>query len=182
MERDDLLKMTRAELAAVLAGGHAVDPRALDDTEYQGVSLGLPRFIERLTWKTFKKVFHRDPETDRLRGWNVRIVQAGVDGPYEPQVCRGKPRTFGHYAVTTMDGYPCPRPCGPGLMLDYGRGGNRAFDLLRVMRDPVVAVNPGSAELLLGWSYMELGFARLGTPSFFTLVRDIPLTHRHTPR
>lgn len=181
MTRDDLLKMTRAELATALAAGHPVDPRDLDDTEYKGVSLGLPRFVERLTWKTFKKVFHRDPATGGLRGWNVRVTQAGVDGPYEPQVRRGEPRTFGHFAVTPMGGYPTPRPCGPGLMLDYGAGGNRPFDPLGLLRDPIVAVTAGCVDLLLGWSYVDLGFARFGTPSFFTLVRDVPLSHRHAP-
>ena len=182
MNRDDLHRMSRRDLAAALAAGHPVDPAALADREYRGVALGLPRFVERLTWKTFKKVFCRDPTTGALRGWNVRIVQAGIDGPYEPQRRRdGEPRTFGHYAVTPLDGYRLPRPCGRGLMLDYGRGRNAALDPLGLMRDPLVAVHPGSAELLLGWSYLDLGFARFGTPSFFTLERDIPLTHRHAP-
>jgi hypothetical protein len=27
----------------------------------------------------------------------------------------------------------------------------------------------------LGWSYLDLGFTRVGTPSFFSLERDQPL-------
>lgn len=181
MTRDDLLTMNKTELTRLLGSSHPVDPATLDDTEFRGVSLGLPRFVERLTWKTFRKVFHRDPTTGVLRGWNVRIVQRGVDGPYEPMERRGEPKTFGHYRVVPMEGYRCPRPCPNGLMLDYGLGGNSALDFVRLLRDPVVAVNEGSADLLLGWSYLDLGILRLGTPSFFSLERDRPLTHRHGP-
>jgi len=180
VKRDDVLSLPRRALAELLAGGHAIDPAALDDTEYRGISLGLPRFVERLTWKTFQKVFHRDPITSRLRGWNVRIEQRGLDAASVPFVRRGAPRTFGHYEVVPYDGRRLPRAIRrgiPGLLIDYGRGGNGRFDPMRFMVDPLVALNAGSAELLLGWSYVDLGFLRFGTPSYFLLERERPLTH-----
>ncbi|RLB64229.1 MAG: hypothetical protein DRI90_05055, partial [Deltaproteobacteria bacterium] len=61
----------------LLTSGHSIDPRQLDDVEYRGISLGLPAIVEKLTWKKFKKVFHRDPATGVLRGWNVRMEQNG---------------------------------------------------------------------------------------------------------
>lgn len=177
----DLWQMSRRELAAVLSSGHAIDPWELSDWEYRGVALGLPRWFERLTWKTFKKAFHRDRERNVLRGWNVRLQQRGVDGPSIPIERRGAPLTFGHYHVVSARGRRMPLPAQGGLLIDYGLGGNARLDALQFMRDPLVAVNPGASNLLLGWSYLELGSLVLGTPSYFTLERDCALSHRVDP-
>jgi hypothetical protein len=166
---EDLLRMDRAGLARLLHDGHPIDPRALDDTEYRGISLGLPAFIERLTWKTFKKVFCRDGE--RLRGWNVRMKQNGIAGPFEPLMKRGA-FTFGHFEVVACDGR---------LDLDYGRGHNGALDPLRALCDPLVSLEAGSVELLLGRSDVGIGTLRFATPSYFCLERDVPLSHRAEP-
>lgn len=174
----DLVDATPAELRALLAGGHPIDPTALDDTEYLGTSLGLPHVIERLTWKTFKKVFHRGPD-GALRGWNVRLDQRAPG--WRERTRRGAPATFGHFAVVSLAGRPVPIACPAGLLLDYGRGGNRPLDPIARLRDPIVAVHPGSADLLLGWSYLELGPMRVPTPSFFTLERGGPLAHVARP-
>lgn len=164
MNRDQVLALDRAGLAALMAGGFAIDERSLDDSQYRGVSLGLPHVIEAITWKTFRKTFHRDPRTRRLRGWNVRLEQTGIDGPAVPL------EVFGHYGVAPLG--PTPRPCGPGLLIDYSAGSRGALGRLR---DPIVAVNAGSVDLLLGWSYLDLGPVRLSTPSYFLLVREGPL-------
>lgn len=177
----DFLGMSRKQMMHRLCNSHPIEPSALDNMEYKGVSLGLPRWVEKLTWKKFKKVFCRDPQTGVLRGWNVRIVQDGLDEPWTPMMKRGERRTFGHYQVVDPAGYKMPKPCGGGLLIHYGLGGNRRFGLLPRLRDPIVAVNPDSADLLLGWSYLDLGFVRFGTPSFFTLERDIELTHEASP-
>ena len=89
MKASDLLQLARPQLAKLLCEGHSIDPAALDDTEYRGVSLGLPAFVDRMTWKTFKKVFHRDPGTGRLRGWNVRVQQTGLEPPFTPRQRNG---------------------------------------------------------------------------------------------
>lgn len=173
----DFLALSQAELTRLLASGHAIDPRALDDTEYRGVSLGLPGPIVALTWLTFRKTFHRDPRTGRLRGWNVRMEQTGLDGPRTPKRVRGEPDCFGHYEVAPARGYGSPIPCDQGLLIDYGLGANRRFDPTRRARDPIVALDEGSAERLLGWTYLDLGVRRVGTPSFFLLEREGPLSH-----
>lgn len=170
--RDEILSLGGAALRERLIGGHPIDPAALDDTEYRGIALGLPRLIERLTWKTFQKVFYRDPGSGALWGWNVRLRQDGIDAPSVPLVRRGAPRCFGPYRVEPAAGYRAPLPCGQGLMLDYGAGPTSA---LSPMRDPLVALIPGQVDLLLGWSYVDLGFARIPTPSYFLLERERPL-------
>ena len=45
------------------------------------------------------------------------------------------------------------------------------------VRDPIVAVHAGSVAMLLGWSYVDLGFARMPTPSYFLLERERALTY-----
>lgn len=177
--------MGQKQLAQELANGHPINPTDLNDTEYKGISLGMPAFIDKLAWKTFKKVFHRDPQTGYLRGWNVRIQQTGLHGEYIPKEKNGGPFAWGHYRVVDNAGRKSPRPVPKGaLLIDYGVGGNHPLDLsTRFMRDPLVALHPGSAEMLLGWSYFDVGLFQLSSPSYFLLLRDGPLRHMaHPPR
>ena len=176
MNAADLARASRRELMSLMKSGHPIDPAALDDTEYRGVSLGLPALLERLTWKTFKKVFHRDPATGGLRGWNVRIDQRRPHD-YQAMTRRGRPVTFGHFEVVSAAGYGMPDGCARGLMLDYGRGRHRRLEPTAALRDPIVALSAGSVELLLGRSYVDLGVRTIGTPSFFTLERDETLRY-----
>ncbi len=179
----DFLHLSPRELRAELSRGHAIDPAALDNLEFKGVSLGLPDLIERLTWKKFMKTFHRDPASGLLRGWNVRIQQTPLeDQRWEPMLKAGEVFSFGHYQVLPLEGYRVPGPAlRAGLMIDYGRGGNKPLDVMRRVRDPLVAVEQGSTELLLGWSYLDLGWTQLSTPSFFTLERYRELSHHAHP-
>lgn len=162
-----LLAASRAELASYFHDGHPVAPEALADAEYHGTSLGLPRWLERLTWKTFIKVFASD---DRgVRGWNVRVDQRA---PWTPRLRDGVPVTFGHFAAVRE---------GSTTMLDYGAGGNRRGDVTSALRDPLVALEPGCADRLLGVSLVDVAGVRLPTPSYFLLERGGPLRHVATP-
>jgi hypothetical protein len=183
---DDLLRMKRAELADVMTAGHAIDPGDLAGYEYKGVSHGMPDFVEqKVLWKTFKKTFYADPSRGVLRGWNIRIEQTGIAGDYLPMLRRGAPITFGHYVVQSAmelgdDGSGSrprrmPRPWNQGLFLDYGKAGNSLFDPALPMRAPLVAVNAGSADLLLGWDYVQIGRLQIPTPAYWSLTRDRPL-------
>lgn len=179
MNAKDLHALDIDALHRALAAGHSIEESALEDIEYHGTSLGLPALVEKLTWKVFRKAFHRDPRTRALRGWNVRLDQVSA----EPRVRGGAPHTFGHFLVRPMSGYRMPLrrgarlPRPAGRMLDYGAGGN-GLDPVALLRDPLVAVRAGDPSLLLGWSYLDLGAFRACTPSFFTLERLGPLTHR----
>ena len=177
LRAEDLFCLPGRRLAEVLAGGYPIDPEALAGTAYRGVSLGLPAFIERLTWKTFQKTFLRDPQTGELWGWNVRIEQRGVAAPSVAKHKGGRPWTFGQYVVRPGSAYQIPRPAPNALVIDYGPGGNGRLSALSRMRDPIVAVNPGSAELLLGWSYLDLFGLQIPTPSFFALTREGPISY-----
>lgn len=161
--RTTLLAASREQLRALLESGHQIDPAQLEGKTFRGISLGVPAWVERMSWKKFAKSFARDPRTGQLRGWNVRIVQDGLDRPWRPRMRRGRPWTFGHFAVTTERGH---------VMLDYGAGATRTIDPLRLVRDPLVALRAGSVDLLLGRSDVALGSARLPTPSYFLLEAD----------
>ncbi len=167
----DIARLTNRELRALLREGHPIDPAALDDSAYRGVSLGLPRLLERLSWKTFRKVFHRDPARGTLRGWNVRVEQRGVDAPSRARMRRGEEWTFGHYVVCNPLPDRAPQGVAHALLLDYGAGRNARLDPISRVRDPLVAINAGSVELLLGYTYLDLGML-VDTPSFFTLERE----------
>lgn len=172
------LAMSRGELRSSLEAGHAIDASALDDSEYRGVSLGLPPFAVKLSWLTFRKTFHRDASSGALRGWNVRMQQTGLTGERAPMAGRdGSPRCFGFYEVLDGVDYRMPVRCQHGLVIDYGRAAqNGALDPVRRGRDPLVALEKGSVERLLGWTYLDLGML-VGTPSYFLLEREGPLTY-----
>lgn len=176
LKASDLLDAGAKELRAAFAAGHRFDASALDDTEYKGVSLNMPRFVEKLTWKKFKKVFHRDPETGHLRGWNVRLEQNELEAPCVPKTRRGEPVTFGHFRVVEAGERRMPVAGKPPIVLDYALGENSALDFMRFVRDPLVALDEGDPRVLLGCMYIELGPLRIPTPSYFTLEWECALT------
>jgi hypothetical protein len=175
----DLAGLSSPELRSLLTRGHPLRPEDVEGSAFRGVSLGLPALVERLTWTTFQKVFFRDRATCLVRGWNVRVEQRGTSAPSAPRLRGGVPWAFGHFVVVRAAGR-APAGCDAGLLLDYGPFASR-LDPLAWLRDPLVAVNPGSADLLLGWSYLRIGPAAIPTPSFFTLEREGPVDHVATP-
>jgi hypothetical protein len=177
----DFETLGKAALAEALLAGHPVDSEALDDSVYRGVSLGLPAFVDRLAWKTFAKVFHRDRARGVLRGWNLRVEQTGTAGDIVPKKKKGEDFHFGHFVVRPARRYRTPRLLRHALVLDYGLGGNPLLDPTCFVRDPIVAVNRGSADLLLGWTYLDVAGLRIGTPSYFTLERVGPLEKAFDP-
>jgi hypothetical protein len=170
--------LSTSELQTRLQNGHAIDPTTLDNLAYRGISLGLPAWVESLTWKKFRKTFYRDPATGELRGWNVRLKQNGLDAADEPLLRKGTQFTFGHYAVTDGSDRRMPAGTDGGLLIDYGRSTrNPRLDFTRLLRDPVVALQPGDSSVLLGWSYVEFGPFNVSTPSYFLLVDPLPIDH-----
>ncbi len=181
MNRDELLELNPKELKALFEAGHPIAPADLDDTEYLGLSLGLPEWIDKMAWKTFIKTFHRDPNTGELRGWNVRLEQEGLDAEPRAMLQGEKPRTFGHFRVQPSADQPMRPGMTTGLLLHYGHAGNRAFDPMRSVRDPIVALEAGDSRRLLGWMWWQGPGFRFPTPSYFLLERLRPLQEVVTP-
>jgi len=178
---DELLRADSKQLAARLGSGHAIDPRSLDDSCYRGISLGLPGWVEALSWKTFMKCFHRDPATGSLRGWNVRLEQDGLEATCRPKTRRGgQVHSFGHFEVVSPEEGASATALCEGLLIHYGLGRNAVLDPIRRLRDPIVAVRPDDPSLLLGRSFLDLGFS-CPTPSYFTLERVSDLAAEDVP-
>ncbi len=168
----DLRTASHRVLRERILDGHPVDPAQLEGWAYRGTSLGLPTVVEKLTWKTFQKTFWRDPRSGRLFGWNVRLEQDGLDAPSRPKLRRGKPVTEWNYEVIAPSAdVPRPRGFDRGLIIDYSRAKN-APGPMRVTKDPLVALSPGSADELLGVSYLVVAGRCLETPTYFTLERE----------
>ncbi len=176
MKANDVWRLTRPELGQLLLNGFAVDVDALRDVSFRGVSLGLPRWVERLTWKEFRKEMFTDEATGLVVGRNVRVVSRSelvplVDGASPPaaRTKDGLPEVFGPFGVRALTG--SGYPCKVGVLLDYGLG-HPAYHPMACLRDPIVALRKGSTDLLFGASYLSVAGALLATPSFFTLERE----------
>jgi len=170
---DDLLRMDRHELHAIIDRGHPLDPDALAGRQYQGIDLSLPPWVNRILWKTFRKTFHRDPATGAVRGWNVRMEQQGIDGPRVPKKRDGGTWHFAHYELRSAVGERFPRGWQGPHFLDYGRVGNPFGENLGWT--PLVAVNEGDMSLLLGWEVFRLGPLFLPLPDYWALRLEGPL-------
>jgi hypothetical protein len=170
----DLMDATPAQRRSALFDGHVIDTATLKNTAYLGVSIGLPAWVDRLAWKTFVKVFvSDDPDTDSIRGWNMRMVQNGIDGPHEAQLDRDEQKkVFGYFQVRNMPAKKLPQLNRGHALLDYGVAPNSVFDPLRLVRDPLVALRSGSTELLWGRTYLTLAGCWIPTPCWFALVRQ----------
>lgn len=173
----DLLAMDNAQLHAIVARAHPLDLDALAGQQYQGVDLSLPPIVNKILWKTFRKTFHRDPGSPVVRGWNVRMEQRGIDGERVPMRRRdGQPLTFGHYHVCSAEGVKFPRGWRGAHYLDYRVAGNKPLDWpANAGFCPLVAVNEGSMELLLGWEIFKLGPLAVPLPDYWALRLEGPL-------
>lgn len=171
---EQLLEMNSAELYAIVEKGNPLDLEALADSSYTGIDLSMPAIFHRLFWRTFRKTFHHDPERGYLRGWNVKVEQTGWDAPPEARRDRqGRALTFGHYKVLPAGGLKFPRGWSGGHYLDYRDAGNLWADFpARAGYCPLVSVNEGDAELLLGWEVFNVGGLMVPLSDFWVLKRE----------
>ncbi len=172
---EELMAMDKKQVAEVFLNGHAIPPGSLDNTQYQGIDLTMPKIFHKLMWQTFRKTFYRDPVSGVLRGWNQRMEQTGVGAPYVPKLKKGQPMTFGHYHVLPAEGVTFPRKWQGADYLDYGVAGNTYFDFGKLGFCPLVAVNEGSADLLLGWEVFKIGNTFLPLNDYWALKLEGPL-------
>jgi hypothetical protein len=167
------MALPQRSLRAIVDRAHPLDPAALVGQQFLGVDLSLPPFVNRLLWKTFRKCFVHDDGGD-VRGWNLRMEQTGIDGPQRPLLDRsGEARTFAHYRLRDARGRRFPGGWAGAHFLDYGVPGNPFGEDLGYT--PLVAVNEGDSELLLGWEVFKLGPTFLPLPDFWALRRQGPV-------
>jgi hypothetical protein len=103
-------------------------------------------------------------------GCNTPAAQDGLEEEWKARPSDQKPKRFGFFEVDPVSGGTGDDGPAHALLLDYGRGHNRWYELSRVLRDYLVRVDPGSDALLLGKAYAKLGPIRIPV-SFFLLER-----------
>ena len=172
---EDLLTMPNAKRREIMFRANPITPAALDNTMYRGVDLSLPVIMNKILWKTFRKTFHRDPATGILRGWNVRMEQTGYGGPGVPKQKGGKQFSFGHYHLLPAGGKKFAGGWQGENYLDYTVAGNPWYDVAGLGWCPLVCVNPGDHDLLLGWEVFKLGSVFVPLPDFWALRKEGPL-------
>lgn len=167
----ELAGRSKARLAEVFAAGTPPDVHALIGFEYRGFNP--PRATALLGIRKFIKVFYLD-RSGRPFGCNAPVVQNGLGAEWIARPAPEHPRRYAFFKVEPHDPGAADPERRIAALLDYGRGGSRALDPARVLRDHVVRVVPGSDDLLLGKAYCTVAGARIAH-TFFVIERYRPL-------
>ncbi len=169
----DLMTLSGPELQAIMDRGYPLDPAAMVGKQYLGADLSMPKLGHAILWQTFRKTFVQDDDGD-VRGWNVRMEQHGIDGPRVPRRDKhGNERPFGHYRIRSAKGITWPRGWSGEHYFDYGVAGNTFTD--RWGFTPVVAVNEGSSDLVLGWEIFRVAGRMIAPSMYWAIQADGPL-------
>jgi hypothetical protein len=127
--------------------------------------------------KKFVKGFYREPRMEpggpaptggkdgRVMGYNRGVRRNALDGRWHV-----RPTRYGFYEVAEVDATATDNKYLHAVLLDYGRGGNKAYDPTSLLRDYVVQLD---TDLFLGKAYFALGPARVPS-NFFILERHRP--------
>jgi hypothetical protein len=108
-----------------------------------------------------------------VRGYNCPAVQDALDAAWQPLPSARAPKRFGFYTVAPVDPTAKDNRYLNAVLLDYGKGGNRALDPTRGLRDYLVQVDAANPDLYLGKAYYALGPLRVAS-NFFILERLRP--------
>jgi len=139
------------------------DLDGLVDWEFRGINrlpLNALPIANLAGIKKFVKGFFRAPAADgegsRVMGYNRPVGRNRLDGRWNIASKR-----FGYYEVYPVDPTARDNHALHALLLDYGRGGNKAYDPTAGLRDYLVQVDPTNPDLLLGKAYYAVGTARV---------------------
>ena len=117
--------------------------------------------------RTFLKGFARAPD-GHAEGWNVRVKQNGLAGPWIPAPKAGR---YGFFRVGQVDPESNDNVYLHAVLFDYAAGRGHRLSPLRLLRDYVVSVGSGPDEVLLGRAYLAVWRWRVPV-SFFLLERQ----------
>ena len=167
----ELAGQPKRELDAVFAGGSPPDASALTGYEFRGYNQ--PRATALLGIRKFIKAFYIHASGQPF-GCNTPVTQNGLAGEWLARPSAERPKRYAFFQVEPADPRAPDDLRHGAALLDYGRGGNRAYDIARILRDYLVRVEPGSDELLLGKAFFVVAGTRLAD-SFFLIERYRPL-------
>lgn len=168
----ELAAKSKRELEAVFAAGSAPDVSAMTGFEFRGYNQ--PRAAELLGIRKFIKAFYLD-RSGRPFGCNTPVVQNGLREEWLAKPSGERPKRYAFFLVEPPDPGAADESKRGAALLDYGRGGNRGYDIARILRDYVVRVEPGSDDLLLGKGFFVVAEKRLAH-SFFLIERYRPVS------
>ena len=167
----ELAARSKGELDAVFAAGSPPDAAALTGFEFRGYNQ--PRAAALLGIRKFIKAFYLD-RSGQPFGCNTPVAQNGLAAEWLPKPSAEQPKRYAFFRVEPADPDAPDGQRHGAVLLDYGRGGNHAYDIARILRDYLVRVEPGSDDLLLGKAYFTVAGARLAS-AFFLIERYRPL-------
>jgi len=150
---DTLAALTPSALAALFDSGEPVAATDLAGQRFLGRSLGLPRVVERLTWRTFRKDTAALDDDRRAAGVNVRVPQ-----PWQNP-------TRGERAVMPFVVHE-PSTEDDGAVIDY-RATHPAWHPLGYAVDPLRRLKDGT---ILGVTELCVFGRRVRTPTWFALT------------
>src|SRR5262249_49815035 len=161
----------------VFVRGATPDLDALVGWEFRGINhlpLNALPLATIVGIKKFMKGFYRaEPtgdEAGRVMGYNIPVVCNVLDGRWHLKPSDQDPKRFGFFEVAAVDSTARDNAYLHALLFDYGKGGNKAYDPSRGLRDYLVQVDANNPDLFLGKAYFALGPLRIAT-SFFILER-----------
>lgn len=158
------------ELAIVRGVAPGVD--SLVGWEFRGINAtpeGAPPVPRLAGIQKFVKGMFRDGSGHAM-GYNIPVVQNALDGRWQTRPSDAEPRRFGFYRVAPVDPTSRDNHYLHALLLDYGKGGNAAWDITRGLRDYLVQVDADNPDLLVGKAYAAIGPARVAL-GYFVLER-----------
>ena len=167
----DLARKSKRELDAVFAAGSPPDVTALTGFEFRGYNQ--PRAAALLGIRKFIKAFYLDG-AGRPFGCNTPVTQNGLEDEWLARPSAEHPRRYAFFQVEPASSDAPDEQRRGAALLDYSRGGNRAYDIARILRDYLVRIEPGSDELLLGKAFFVVAGTRLAH-SYFLIERYRPL-------
>ncbi len=167
----ELAGLTKRELETVFAAGSPPDVAALTGFEFRGYNQ--PRAAALLGIRKFVKAFYLD-RSQRPFGCNTPVRQNGLQDEWLPRPGPERPKRYAFYQVEPADPDAADEARRGAVLLDYSRGGNRVYDVARILRDYLVRVEPGSDDLLLGKAFFVVAGKKVAH-SFFLIERFRPL-------
>ncbi len=158
---------THAELDLAFLRGETPDLEQLVGWEFRGINH--PGWAKIAGIKKFVKGFFQNDD-GRVMGYNCPVVQNVLDGRWHTKPSDTAPKRFGFYEVAAVDPTSRDNYYLHSALLDYGKGGNKAWDPSAGLRDYLVQVDPANPDLFLGKAYYALGPVRVHS-NFFILER-----------
>jgi len=158
-----LAHASRRELERAMQRGATPDIEMLLGWEFRGINTtppGAPPIARLAGIQKFVKGMFRAAD-GRAMGYNCPVVQNVLDGRWHTRPSDESPKRFGFYELTPVDPTSRDNHYLHALLIDYGKGGNPAWDITGGLRDYLVQVDADNPDLFLGKAFAAIGPARL---------------------